>query len=275
VDVQPSLNQKKEKFMQEYYTAEEAMKVLNMTKTLFYRKVNDGDIPFEIDLGRKRGKRFPKIAIDFLAKLNKKERALPTKSPLSLTPSTVAELWNGLEITRQLYGSEYEAHEVSFETLMEWRSINPDIYMSLKEGDQLVGSVTFIPMEERIAKAVINGNLKEKDIPVRAIKKWTEPNISVYIPTIEVVPTGNIHRDRERGMYLLRHTIKWAVIMIIQHDIKNWYAIGATPDGKSILEALGFSKINDDTNGYALEGKKEPVKLIGMYLRGIEGKKTA
>jgi len=265
--------------MQEYYTAEEAMKVLNRTKTIFYQQVNNGDIPFEIDPGRKRGKRFPKKAIDFLAQLNKKERVLPTKAPLSLTPSTIAELWEGLKITRLLYGSAYEADEVSFETLMEWRAMNPDIFMSLKEGDRLIGSITFLPIDEKVAISIINGKTKEKDIPAVLVKKWTDPKISVYIPTIEVLPSGDTHRDKDRGTYLLRHTIKWAVLMTIQHDIKNWYAVGATPEGKGILRALGFSQvttIEDGVDGYKLETRSEPVKLIGMYLKSLEeGKRSA
>src|SRR5579859_681885 len=150
--------------MTEYYTAEEAMQVLRRTKTMFYQQVNNGEIPYEIDSGRKRGKRFPKSAIDILAKMGTTEIA--TKEPLSLTPQTIAELWEGMRITRLLYPQE---EEVSFETLMQWRSVNKDIFMSLKEGDKLVGGVTFLPIDEKIAIALINGQMKEKDIPAYAI----------------------------------------------------------------------------------------------------------
>ena len=258
----------------EYYTAEEAMRILRKTKTMFYMQINNGEIPFEIDPGRKRGKRFPKVAIDTLAKIGTTEMSSAGKEPLSLTPQTVAELWEGLKITRQLYGPE---DEVSFETLMQWRSVNNDIYMSLKEGNKLIGAITFLPMDEKVAKAIIHWQIKEKDVPAQAIRKWTENNLSVYIPTIEVLPSGSFHRDRERGMFLLRHTIKWAVLMTMQHDVKNWYAIGATADGINILEALGFVQITDNNGkkGYILETKKEPVRLIGMYLREIDSEKIA
>jgi hypothetical protein len=253
----------------EYYTHDEAMKVLRKTKTMFYQAVNNGEIPFEIEPGRKRGKRFPKTAIDFLAKMGTME-ALPSgKEPLSLTPRTIAEVWKGIEITRILYGAE---DVIPFEVLMQWRNANKDIFMSLKEGDNLIGSITFMPIEEKTAIAVIHGQIKEKDIPASAIRKWTENNLSIYIPTIEVLPSGNLKRDRNRGTFLLKHTIKWAILMVVQHDIKNWYAIGATEDGKKILETLGFTAITnfDGRKGYILETKKEPVKLIGTYLKSIE-----
>jgi len=259
----------------EYYTAEEAMKILHRTKTMFYQQVNNGEIPYDIDPGRKRGKKFPKSAIDVLAKMGTREMPQAGKERLSLTPQTIAELWKGMEITRTLYGPD---NEVSFETLMQWRAVNSDIYMSLKEGNNLIGAITFLPIDERAAKALVHGQLKEKDIPAYAIRRWTESNLSVYIPTIEVLPSGNFHRDRERGTFLLRHTIKWAVLMAIQHDIKNWYAIGATEDGRNILETLGFRAIttlDNDQKGYMLETKREPVRLIGMYLREIDSEKTA
>jgi hypothetical protein len=261
--------------MTEYYTAEEAMKVLHRTKTVFYQQVKEGEIPFEIDPGRKRGKRFPKAAIDILAKLETNSALAPGKEPLSLTPQTVAELWEGMKITRQLYGSE---DEVPFETLMQWRAVNPDIYMSLKEGNKLIGAITFLPIDERVATALINGQIKEKDIPAHAVRKWTESKLTVYVPTIEVLRSGNFRRDRERGTFLLRHTIKWGVLMAIQHDIKNWYAIGATEDGRNILDALGFTAVttlDEEKKGYMLETKREPARLVGLYLKEIESEKIA
>jgi hypothetical protein len=259
----------------EYYTAEETMKILRRTKTMFYQQVNSGEIPYEIDPGRKRGKRFPKAAIDILAKVGTTEITYVGKEALSLSPRTIAELWEGMGITRALYGTE---DEVSFETLMQWRSANKDVFMSLKEGNKLIGTITFLPIDEKIAIALTQGQLKEKDIPAHAVRRWTESNLSIYIPTIEVLPSGNLHRDREKGTFLLRRTIKWAVLQTIQYDIKNWYAIGATPDGRRILETLGFTMIttlNKEQKGYRLEAKKEPVRLIGMYLREIDQEKTA
>lgn len=265
--------------MTEYYTAEEAMKVLRRTKTMFYQQVNNGEIPFEIDTGRKRGKRFPKAAIDILAKIGMSEIVPTGREPLSLVPQTIAELWEGMKITRTLYGPDET--EVSFETLMQWRTVNKDIFLSLKEGNRLVGGVTFLPMDERIAIALINGQMEEKDIPGHTIRKWTEHNLSVYIPTLEVLPSGNLRRDRERGTFLLRHTVKWGVLLAMQYDIKNWYATGATEDGRNILEALGFratTTLDRNRKGYILETKQiqsEPTPLIGMSLRDIDSERIA
>jgi excisionase family DNA binding protein len=250
----------------DFYSAEEAMKRLNKTKTIFYELVKNGEIPFEIEPGRKRGKRFPKAAIDVLAETEKNPSE---KSTLSFTLQTVAELWEGMEITKTLYNNPEE--EVPFKRLVEWRNVNSEIFMSLKEGDKLVGGVTFLPIDDRVANALVNGEIRDKDISPRSIKRWTDSNLSVYIPTIEVLPSGNPHRDKERGMFLLRHTLRWGVILTFQHDIRKWYAVGATEDGRNILEALGFTRVHEDDSrsGYILETKREPVKLIASYVKQI------
>jgi hypothetical protein len=121
---------------------------------------------------------------------------------------------------------------------------------------------------------LIYDRIREKDIPPQAVKKCTDKQLSVYIPIIEVLPSKNTERDKEVGAFLLRKTIKWAIMLMIQYNIKNWYAIGTTPEGQTILEKLGFKMLANlskgDRKGYVLESKAEPVKLINTFLRSME-----
>lgn len=55
----------------QYYTAEEAMNILKKSRSTFYREVEDGTIPSELEEGRKRGRKYPKEAIDAHARLLK------------------------------------------------------------------------------------------------------------------------------------------------------------------------------------------------------------
>lgn len=61
---------------------------------------------------------------------------------------------------------------------------------------------------------------------------------------------------------------------MLQHDIKNWYAIGTTPEGQKILEALDFKLLTDldegERKGYVLEATTRPVKLISQFLKSAE-----
>ncbi len=250
---------------EEYYTAKEAMQILEKPSTSFYREVREGRIPHK---GKRPNMRFPKEAIDALASIGTDKEG---EEKLIFTHSTIADAWTKQEITRQPYGDE---DTVSFKTVLEWRKRNDDISMHIEEKKEILGWTTFLPLDENIIIDLIYDRIREKDIPPQSVKKWTDKQLSVYIPFIEVLPSNNIERDKEVGAFLLKKTIRWAIMLMFQYDIKNWYGIGATPEGQAILERLGFKVLvsfeKGHRKGYVLERKAEPVKLISSFLRLIE-----
>ncbi len=254
--------------MPQFYTAKEVAALLKTSVQTVYRKAKSGELPSE---GKRPNIRFPKEAVDSIAEVG--EEGKP--QALQFLFSTNADLWEGLQITQQLYGDE---DSVPYKRLLEWQKANDEIFMSLKDGNKLVGAITFMPMDERVAAALVHHQIKEKDVPASAIKKWSERRLSVYIPTIEVIPSGNERKDKERASFLLRRTIKWAVMLAIQHDIKNWYAIGATPEGQAVLEALGFKEIstagNGQRKGYVLDMSIEPVRLVSHIIEDMGGRES-
>jgi excisionase family DNA binding protein len=252
--------------MLQYYTAKEVAKLLNISVQTVYRKAKSGELPSE---GKRPNIRFPKEAVDTITEIGEEEQP----KALQFLPSTNADLWEGLQVTHQLYGDE---DSVPYKRLLEWQRANDEIFMSLKDGNELVGAITFMPIDEQTAIALVNNQIKEKDVPASSLKKWSERKLSVYIPTIEVIPSGSERRDKERASFLLRRTIKWAIMLTIQHDIKNWYAIGATSEGQAVLEALGFQEIKSFENGrrkgYILDMNIEPVKLVNRIIKDMGGR---
>ncbi|HEV2660665.1 MAG TPA: helix-turn-helix domain-containing protein [Ktedonobacteraceae bacterium] len=250
---------------EEYYTAKEAMELLGKPSTSFYREVREGRIPHK---GKRPNMRFPKEAIDVIAEVraNKKEE----EENLTFILSTIADAWTKQEITHQPYEDE---DAVPFKTVLEWRERNDEISMNVKLRGRILGWTTFLPLDETIIVELLYNRMREKDIPPQAIKKWTDRQLSVYIPIIEVIPSDNVERDKEVGAFLLKKTIKWAITLMIQYDIKNWYGIGATAEGQAILERLGFELITDleggKRKGYKLETKTEPVRLVSRFLQSI------
>jgi len=249
---------------QQYYDAKKAMEILNKPTTTFYREVREGKIPHT---GKRPSMRFPKEAIDALAEVGLEEE----HEKLIFELSTIADAWTKQEITKQPYGDD---DAVPFKTVLEWRKRNNDISMHVKDGNKLVGWVTFLPLDESVIYALIDDKIRERDIPPQSIKRWTDRRLSIYLPIIEVVPSGNLQKDRDRGIFLIRHSIKWALTLTIQYDIKNWYGIGTTPEGQNILEALGFEQINSldggKRKGYILNSIVKPAKLISHYLKMME-----
>src|SRR5579859_544749 len=241
-----------------------------MSVPTVYRKAKSGDIP---SVGTRPNIQFPKAAIDALAEIGTEESKENNK--LSFTPSTIADAWIKQEITAQPYDDE---DVVPFKTLLAWRKRNDELSMNLKEGNKILGWTTFLPLDEDVIMALIRDEIREKDIPLQAIRKWTDNNLSVYVPIIEVIPSGNAIRDGRRGMYLISKTLRWALLQTIQHDIRKWYGIGVTPEGQGLLEMLGFKLVasldNGKRKGYVLETKAEPVRLIGHMLEKMEPEKA-
>src|SRR6266536_2448468 len=110
-----------------FYNAEEAMEILGMTKTTFYDEVNAGNIPYVIDKGRKRGKKFPKEAIHIHAQLLKKGDDIHR----AFERATNADLWTAIEYDRELYGDD---DTINYKKALEWKEKNNEIFMMMKEG---------------------------------------------------------------------------------------------------------------------------------------------
>jgi len=251
------------------YEAKEAAKILDMPTTTFYREVEAGNIPFILEPGKKRGMRFPKEAIHLHAHMQKKAKKKTVHH--AFTRSTNADIWTAIENARRIYG---EDDIIPYRKVLEWREINDEMSMTIKEDGRFVGCTTFIPLEERVIQALLHDKIRERNIPTSAIKKWTDPHLSVYIASVSIEQSGDTDLDRERGLFLLRHTIKWAVTLTQQYDIKNWYAIGATEVGQTMLERLGFKEVvsleEGARKGYLLKDMHHPSKLLNKFLTEME-----
>jgi hypothetical protein len=254
-----------------YYTAEEAMRKLHKPRSTFFKEVENGLIPYELEPGRQRGRRFPQQAIDILARRQHTRHRQKGPTHLIFSPSSPADMWAEIQIGISLYG---EDDIVPYEKILEWRDINDEMHMSVKDRGQVVAYSCLMPLEESVMLPLIQDKIRERDIPSKAIRQWTDPQLSIYISSITVKPTGNPNRDKELGRFILKHTIKWALSLYRQFDIKNWYGIGATTEGQALLETLGFTEIANvhegKRKGYLLQDVRNPVRLINLFLKNID-----
>lgn len=251
-----------------YYTLEEVVRKLDKSRSTVLREAKAGLIPYELEEGKKKGRRYPRQAIDALVELHHKKGKDKKANRLIFSPSTPNDLWAEVVIGRNLYG---EDDIVSFKKLLEWREINDEMFMSLKEDGKVVAYACLMPLEEDVIVPLLEDKIREQDIPLTAIRQWTDPQISVYVASTTVKPSGSLQKERELGWLLIRHTIKWALSLDRQFDVKNWYGIGATREGQSIFERLGFTEIQSlydgERKGYYAEDVKESVKLINQFLK--------
>lgn len=252
----------------QFYTFDEVMNILGRKKATLYREIEEGKIPFWLPTGKKIGMRFPKEGIDIIAKRERRERVLKRVEPLRFVPSTTSDLWTTVDNARRLYGDD---DSISFERALEWRDSNPDISMSVKLDGQCVGMVTFLPLDEQVIMALLRDEMRERDIPDQAIRQWTDPALSVYVAGIAIIASNDLLTNRQRGRFLLEHTVQWGITLSAQYAIKNWYGIGVTPDGQTILEQLGFRELivleDGGRKGYILDHMHaHPARLVQRFL---------
>lgn len=258
---------------QEYYGLEDVMKKLHKSKSTVLREAKSGLIPSELEKGKLKGRRYPKSAIDVLADLDSEKIAKKKKPHFEFSLSTPNDLWSELKLRQKLFGKTDVAS--SYKQLMQWRISNDEIFASIKEDGQLVAFVSLLPLEEVIVRELIEGKIKETDIPLSAIKQWTEPQLSVYVLNFVVEPDSDREKTRYRGMQLIRSTIKWALDIHDEYDIKDWYCISASKEGQTLLKRLGFNEIATLSDGekkcYSLKDSAKPTRLVSMFLKEEEG----
>jgi excisionase family DNA binding protein len=234
----------------QYYKTEEVMEILKKSRTTFYREVEDGTIPSEFEEGKKRGRKFPKEAIDAYAKILKSKDG----TRLTFGPITNSELWANYQNHIRLYDPE---DIVTYDRLLEWKEANQNIFMSAREDGKRVGGVTIMPLAEDVIKSLIDAKIRERDIQLRAIGSWSDKNLTAYIPSMSIHHTGDEQIDRKRGYFIVGCTIRWMLALDRQHDIKKWYAIAVTPEGKKLAEYLGLDKIEGKREAYVLTDIKK------------------
>jgi predicted DNA-binding transcriptional regulator AlpA len=261
--------QQKGKAMEErYYKPEEVMKLLGISKATLNRRAEAGIIPSELEEGRKRGRKYPKEAIDAHVKLLKRHNA----PKLTFGPTTNSELWASYQNHFKLYDPE---DIVPYARLLEWREANEDIFMSARENGQRIAGVTILPLAEDVIQSLIDEKIRERDIEPWAIRKWSDKNLTAYIPSISVHHTGDKQKDRIRGHYIIRSAIRWAFSLNKHYDIKKWYAIAATPEGKKLVEHLGFEKIAGKRDAYLLTDLKGAERAIRTFIDTLEQEETS
>lgn len=242
------------------YTAKEAMEILKKPAGSFYRDVRAGKIP---SIGKRPYMRFPKEAIDAHARLSKSK----DNTKLTFGATTNSELWASYQNHFNLYEVE---DIVTYDRLLEWREANEDIFMSAREGGKRVGGVTILPLAEDVIKALIDEKIREQDIEPWSIRSWSDQNLTAYIPSISIHHTGNRAKDRERGYFIIRSAIRWAISLDKQFDIKKWYAIAATPEGEKLVKHLGFEKIEGKRDAYLLTDLKKAAQPIRSFMEKME-----
>jgi predicted DNA-binding transcriptional regulator AlpA len=250
-------------------TAEQAMTLLGKKKSTFYQEAKEGIYPSVTVKGKKL---FPRTAIEAHAQLLRTEKA----EKMTFDRTTNADVWQMIQHNINIYGPE---DMVSYQRALEWRAINNDIGMSGRENGALFGTATIMAVDEPFLMALARDEIRESDIPLSAFRKWSEPDLSAYVATISIIHSGDAEKDAERAAFLIKNTIRWAITLHLQHDIKRWFTIGVTPEGQELSKALGFKEFLSLENGqrraYRLDDLRQGSHLLRHFIEKVDNGEIA
>lgn len=220
----------------EYYTAGQAMQKLGLTKSMFHRKVNTGQIPKVTPPGRKQGV-YPKRDIDALALAMNMVFELQEK--IVFSRSTPGDQVEEMDIGIRCFGSEFITplpERISFQQKSEFT------FWSLKVSGHVVGYISMFRFPPEFLDDILVGRHIERDITVKEVIPFTrlEP-FNIYIDVMAVDPNLPHHLQHlYAGIIVSRFANVILDLRANGYLINILYTVTATPEGDNLVRKLGF-----------------------------------
>ncbi len=220
-----------------FYTASEAIRILNMPRTTFHHYVKIGKIKKKVPYGHKEGY-YEKNYIDKMAEASQLYAIQYAEEPAIFSIATKDDAQGIYNAASSLWPTT----NVTPETRLGWYQVNPEIDYVVKKDDIVVGFVNIRPLRHETIERLLNREIWVKDIKPEDLLPFT-PNIPLECWVGMGVRTG-VNEPKKYGMRLIAGAIKvfnnFATRGII---IKKLYTISESPDGIRIAHGLGFKDI--------------------------------
>ncbi len=229
----------------EYYTPKEARELLGMTYSGLQNQVNIGNLHPVTPPGRKQ-KVYPKKEVDELKveleawSLSRQiARAAP---PARFVKATVDDMPQAVALADIVFGG---VNTISLETRIEWLQKNPDIDYLLKQGDQIVGYFSLVPLRSETIKDLLHKRRLAKDLMAEDILPYVPGEmVDLYGMALGVRPGVSLNQKRTWGEIILlgarRVIVELGQRGIILRTIK---AHSTTPDGINLMRHIGFTEV--------------------------------
>lgn len=221
---------------EDYYTASEAMKLLGLTKTVFYQKVSAGHIPKVTQPGMKQSV-YPKRDIDALVLAM--NLAFETPSKFTFSKSSPGDQLEEMQIGILCFGQEYITplpERIGFQEKSEFT------FWSLKADGRVVGYISIFRFPEQFLDDLLTGKRIEREITVREILKFTrgEP-FNVYIDVMAVDPRLPVHQQKYYAGLITGYFANQILDLLANgYQIRTLYTVTATPAGDNLVREAGF-----------------------------------
>ncbi len=266
--------------MQDYYTAAEAIRRLDIPRSTFYYLVEQGQIP-KIALPLRKQAVYPKNAIDTLAKERsdnvKGYEAKPER--LAFMVPTFEDLEQLVSIERTVWG---DVGIIAPQDIMARFPYNPECIHVLKDTatGRVAGSITMSPLADGIIDRLIHFQMDESDIRPEEYRPFT-PDMPLDCYVVSIIACYDL-RTTFYAAILLRETMRY-LIMLAERGVTicRIYTMANTEDGERLARKLGFvgmpagkGPLGDERKPFVLDltEKKPTSDLVKEYQSAIKNR---
>jgi hypothetical protein len=228
----------------DYYTPQEARELLGMTYSALQNQINVGNLHPITPPGKKQ-KVYPKKEVDELkAELEawSVSRHLVKASPTEFVKAATDDMPQAVALADAVFGG---VNTISLETRLAWLLKNTDIDYFLKQGDQIVGYFSLIPLRSETIDDLLHRRRLARDLTAEDILPYIPGvPIDLYAMAIGVRPGVSLGQKRGWGEKLLlgarRIIVELGQRGIVIRTIK---AHSTTPDGINLMRHIGFTEV--------------------------------
>jgi hypothetical protein len=229
----------------EYYTPKEVRELLGMTYSGLQNQINTGNLHPVIPPGRKQ-KLYLKQEVDTL----KAEREAWERShivsqaipPPTFVKASTSDLPQMGELAEAIFG---RANPLSLQTRGEWLQKNPAIDYVLKQGDQIVGILSLVPLLPETIEDLFQGRRKASDLVADDILPYVPgKTVDLFCLALGVRQGASFSERRKWGELLLLGARR--VLVNLGHlgiCIRALSAQSETAFGMHLMRRLGFTEI--------------------------------
>src|SRR2546426_4518556 len=261
--------------MKPYYTAEEAMKKLDLPRSTFHYYARIGQIS-KITLPLRKQAVYPKKEIDKL--VEEKARML---AEYEAKPDKLTFIVPNEEELRQLvdHVDRLVFHEETLimpEEQQKWLLYNPEAIHVLKdiETNTVVGGVTISPLKQDTLESLLKLKIDETQLEPEDFQPYKTGPEDCYV--IGIVAKPDLI-ERYYASRLLYATLTYLTELLDRGiKINRIYTVAGTEDGDRIAQGLGFQRLPGEKQGehefkhaYVLDLniKSSKSRIVNSYLR--------
>jgi predicted DNA-binding transcriptional regulator AlpA len=263
--------------MNNYYTAAEAIKKLNIPRSTFYHLIKTGEIPEGVIVPLRKQALYPKREIDKLVEERARVLAEYEQTPerLQFMLPDREDLVQLVDLDRLVF---HEETLILPEEQIARFAYNPEAMHVLKDTktNTVLGGITISPLKQSVLERLTRLEIDETQIRPEDYQPFV-PGQTQDCYVIGIIARPGVNEKYYAGR-LLQGALDYLIELLDKGVIiKRIYTVATTEDGERLAQSLGFKALPGEWQGryedfrhpyvLDLETKESKSKLVNKYLQ--------